>query len=161
MERTEARVVKYQRNKKNNTLESNILLNTFSATHSENTNIFEINKKEKLQLQTKIDLKYNEHISNKNNTIYDNSRNAYSTNSTSYSKNDLIKIYKKGERNHNPENTILPIVAVAVVKIDHNIYDKKEKRKKYRHRYEKYSGYDNTNSTNTIPTGSKRKRSRK
>ena len=73
----------------------------------------------------------------------------------------LLKYIKKGERNHNPENTILPIVAVVVVKIDHNIYDKKEKRKKYRHRYEKYSGYDNTNSTNTIPTGSKRKRSRK
>ena len=69
---------------KNNIIENNILLNTSSTTYSGNTNILEINKKENLQLQTKNDLKYNEHFSDKNNTIDTNSRNTYSTNGTSY-----------------------------------------------------------------------------
>ena len=69
---------------KNNIIENNILLTTSSTTYIVNMNIIESNKKEKLQHKTKNGLKYNEHISENNNTIDDNSRNTYSTNSTSY-----------------------------------------------------------------------------
>ena len=84
--RIEARVLQYQLNQKNNIIENNILLNTSRTAYNENTNIIESNKKENLQLKAKKDLKYNEHISDKNNTIDANSRNNYSTNSVSYSK---------------------------------------------------------------------------
>ena len=48
--------------------------------------------------------------------MYANSRNTYSTNSTSHSTNDLVKKKKGGKRNYTPEKMILTIVAVAVVK---------------------------------------------
>ena len=54
-------------------------------------NVIESNKKEKLQHKTKNDFKYNEHVSDNNNVIDNNSRNTFSTNSTPYSKNDLVQ----------------------------------------------------------------------
>ena len=46
-------------------------------------NVIESNKKEKLQHKTKNDFKYNEHVSDNNNIIDNNSRNTFS--------NDLVQ----------------------------------------------------------------------
>ena len=118
-------------------------------------NILEINKKEKLQLKTENDLKYNKHISDKNNTIDTNSRETYSINSISYSKNDLVKKNKKrgekqlysGEEDSNNSSSSKKSIT--------KVFTIKKKNNKYMHRYDSYSGHDNTNKTNTIPTDSK------
>ena len=77
---------------------------------------FEKNRKEKLQIQNKINIEYNEHASNSiDNTIEDIRRNTNFTKILSNSENDQVrKSSKQEERNHTPREINLEMIVVVV-----------------------------------------------